>query len=218
MRRNIRSAVLLTSALMLFVSGQCAHAAALVEVVNVNCGHKRENLANGDGSMNGRANATDRGVAPVAYSGTTWNDGMGGSGARLKNSENNATAVSFRISDGTYSADDWSANGQPMLKGGWTRPEKILLEINGLDIGNRYDLYLASQDSFGRNCGGSFTTSNTSDAGDKTFVSTGKNLNGATWVEGEDYVAFKNITPATGGTIRIIVKPGPAGGSPARPW
>jgi len=198
---------------MLFVSGQCAHAAALVEVVNVNCGHKRENLANGDGSMNGRANATDRGVAPVAYPGTAWNDGMGGSGARLKNSESIATAVSFRISDGTYSADDWSANGQPMLKGGWTRPEKMLLEINGLDTVNRYDLYLASQDSFGRNCGGSFTTSSISDAGDKTFVSTGKNLNGATWVEGEDFVVFKNITPATGGTIRIIVKPGPAGGA-----
>lgn len=213
MRRNTRFMVVLSSALMLFVSGQCAQAATRVEVVNVNCGHKQENLANGDGSMNGRANATDRGVAPVAYPGTTWNDGMGGSGARLKNSENNATAVSFRISDGTYAAADWSANGQPMLKGGWTRPEKILLEIDGLDTVNRYDLYLASQDSFGRNCGGSFTTSNTSDAGDKTCVSTGKNLNGATWVEGEDYVAFKNITPATGGTIRISVKPGPAGGS-----
>jgi len=108
----------LGSALLLFVSAQRAHAVALVEVVNVNCGHKRENLANGDSSMNGRANATDRGVAPVAYPGSTWNDGMGGVGARLRNSVNNATAVSFRISDGTYSADDWTANGQHMLKGG----------------------------------------------------------------------------------------------------
>ena len=213
MKRNTRFMALLSRALMLVVSGQCVLAAALVEVVNVNCGHKRENLTNGDGSMNGRANAADRNVAPVAYPGSTWNDGLGGAGARLRNSENNATAVSFRISDGTYSADDWVANSQPMLKGGWTRPGEMLLEINGLDKVNRYDLYLASQDSFGRNCGGSFTTSNISDAGDKTFVSTGKNPNGATWVEGEDYVVFKNIAPAAGGTIRISVKPGPAGGS-----
>ncbi|MCF7732535.1 MAG: Ig-like domain repeat protein [Akkermansiaceae bacterium] len=213
MKRNTRSLALLSSALLLFVSGQCARAATLVEVVNVNCGHKRENLANGDGAMNGRANAADRGVAPVAYPGSTWNDGLGGAGARLRNSVNNATAVSFRISDGTYSADDWVANNEPMLKGGWTRPDKILLEINGLDHINRYHLYLASQDSFGRNCGGSFTTSNTSDAGDNILVSTGKNPNGATWVEGEDYVAIKNITPAAGGTIRITVTPGPGGGS-----
>ncbi len=204
---------LLGSALMLFVSAQRGHAAALVEVVNVNCGHKRENLANGDSSMNGRANAADRGVAPVAYPGLTWNDGMGGVGARLRNSVNNATAVSFRISDGTYSADDWTANGQHMLKGGWTRPAEMLLEIHGLDPVNRYDLYLASQDSFGRNSGGSFTTSNSSDAGDKSLTSSGKNLNGATWVEGEDFVVFKNITPAPGGSIRVTAKPGPVGGS-----
>jgi len=55
-----------------------------------------------------------------------------------------------QISDGTYSADDWVANSQPMLRGGWTRPNEIQLEINGLDNVNRYDLYLASQDSFGR--------------------------------------------------------------------
>ena len=100
-----------------------------------------------------------------------------------------------------------------MLKGGWTRPGEMLLEINGLDTLNRYDLYLASQDSFGRNSGGTFTTSNITDAADKSLTCSGKNLNGASWVEGEDFVVFKNITPAPGGTICVTVKPGPAGGS-----
>lgn len=190
-------------AALLLVTGQFAHAAAVVEVVNVNCGHNRKNLPNGDGSMDGRANAADRGVAPAAYPGSTWTDGMGGAGARLKNSENNATGVGFRITDGAYAADDWVANVQSMLKGGWVTQKSIVLEIDGLDKANIYYLYLASQDSYGRNNGGSFTTANVSDAGTKTLVSTGRNLNGATWVEGEDYVVFKNIVPTAAGTISI---------------
>jgi len=42
-----RVMALLSSARMLFGSGHSAQAAALVEVVKVNSGHKRENLANG---------------------------------------------------------------------------------------------------------------------------------------------------------------------------
>ncbi len=196
----------LCSAIMLFVTGQCAHAEAVVEVVNVNCGHNRKNLPNGDGSMNGRANPADRGVAPFAYPGSTWADGMGGAGARLKNSENNATVVSFSITKGAYAADDWVANSQSLLKGGWVTQKSIVLEISGLDKANKYDLYLASQDSYGRKNGGSFTTANSSDVGDKTLVSTGRNLHGATWVEGENYVVFRNLVPSAAGTISITFK------------
>jgi len=38
---------------------------------------------------------------------------------------------------------------------------------------------------------GEFSISNRSDAGTNTLISTGKNLNGATWVKGENYVVFK---------------------------
>ena len=207
MKRNIRSLAVLCGAIALFVAGAQVRAAEkVIEVVNVNCGgHKWEPVS----TMKGRPNPTDRAVAPVAYPGSTWSDGFGWNRDRLKNSENKTTAVSFHVTrhPNTGFAQDWKANKLALLKGGWiVQREAQPLEISGLDIFHKYDLYLPSQDSYGRNRGGSFSTTNVSDTGTKTLVSTGKNLNGATWVEGENYVVFRNVAPSKQGGISIHYK------------
>jgi len=192
---------LLCSAVTLFVTTAQLHAERVIEVINVNCGgHKWV----AESTMTGRANPADRGVAPVAYRGSIWSDGFGWNRDRLRNSENKVTAVSFHVTRDTGFAQDWRANKLSFLIGGWTTGGKSKsLEIAGLDKFHRYDIHLPSQDNYGRNKGGSFTTTNVSDAGTNTLVSTGKNLNGATWVEGEDYVIFRNSVPAADGTISI---------------
>ncbi len=183
-------------------SAQWVAAEKCVEVINVNCGghgHTPEPMS----AMKGRANPENLGVAPCAYPGVHWSDGFGWSRDRLKNSEGMATTVSFHVTPETGMAQDWRSNKLALLIGGWHGGNQTPLDISGLDPFNRYDLYLASQDDYGRNKGGSFTTTNVSDAGTTTLVSTGKNLNGATWVEGENYVVFKNIAPSKEGGIRV---------------
>ena len=176
------------------------HAAEVIEVINVNCGgHAWEP----ESTMKGRANPTDRGVAPVAYRGVIWSEGFGWNRTKLKNSEDKPTTVGFHVDTIVGCAQDWRNNKLTLLIGGWHDANKTPLDISGLDKFNRYDLYLPSQDDYGRNKGGEFTISNVSDAGTNTLISTGKNLNGATWVEGEDYVVFKNIAPSDEGGIHL---------------
>ncbi|MCX6877429.1 MAG: Ig-like domain repeat protein [Verrucomicrobia bacterium] len=183
-----------------FVTSYCAKAAEAVEVINVNCGgHAWEP----ESTMKGRANPTDRGVAPVAYPGVIWSEGFGWNRTKLKNSEDKPTTVGFHVDTAVGCAQDWRNNKLTLLIGGWHDANKTPLDISGLDKFNRYDLYLPSQDDYGRNKGGEFSISNRSDAGTNTLISTGKNLNGATWVEGEDYVVFKNIVPSDEGGIHV---------------
>ena len=142
MNRNIRSMVVLCSAIMLFVTAAQVRAEKVIEVVNVNCGgHKAEP----ESSMNGRANPADRAVAPAAYPGSTWSDGFGWNRDRLKNSEKKATAVNFHVTMDTGFGQNWKANELNLLKGGWvTQGKSKSLEISGLDRFHRYDLYLPS--------------------------------------------------------------------------
>ncbi|MCF7731378.1 MAG: hypothetical protein K9N23_06815 [Akkermansiaceae bacterium] len=185
---------------MWFVTSYCANAAEVIEVINVNCGgHAWEP----ESTMKGRANPTDCGVAPVAYPGVVWSEGFGWNRTKLKNSEGKPTTVSFHVTTDVGCAQDWRNNKLALLIGGWHHANKTPLDISGLDKFNKYDLYLPSQDDYGRNKGGAFSISNISDAGTNTLISTGKNLNGTTWVEGEDYVVFRNIVPSEEGGIHI---------------
>jgi len=204
MTGTIRFMAVLCSAILLFVTAAHARTDTVIEIVNVNCGGHQWVP---ESTVTARGNPSDRGVAPVAYPGTTWSDGFGWNRDRLKNSENQGTSVGFHVTKDTGIAQDWRENELSLLIGGGsTHGKSNLLEINGPDRFHRYDLYLPSQDNYGRKTGGSFSTTNVSDAGTNTLVSTGTNLNGATWVERENYVVFRNIVPSEEGIISIRFK------------
>jgi len=106
--------------------------------------------------MKGRANPTDRGVAHVAYRGVIWSKGFGWNRTKLKNSEDKPTTVGFHVDTVVGCAQDWRNNKLTLLIGGWHDANKTPLDISGLDKFNTYDLYLPSQDDYGRNKGGVF--------------------------------------------------------------
>ncbi|MEI6675158.1 MAG: YDG domain-containing protein [Verrucomicrobiota bacterium] len=136
----------------------------------------------------------------------------------LKNSAGATTSsIGFKISlsDGI---DAWGTPSLDMLKcggfnlwsdwgGGPGAGAERACYINGLTIGKKYNFYIASGRINGDSGShGSFTTTNTTSNGQSQHVDNGAlDRNGSTWVEGVNYVVFKDVEPDTNGKINFTV-------------
>ena len=140
-------------------------------------------------------------VGPAGGSDKTWNTISTNNGA-LKD-ENNATST-VTISGGVNGAGAWGNPALDMLKGATYTKNPINLVISGLTAGHNYDLYIGCYYPNEIGAIGSFSTTNTTTTvGAQSCDNGGPNGNGATWVEGVNYVRFQAIEPD--GTNKITV-------------
>ncbi len=154
-----------------------------------------------DGAQNLNGTAWSVSVAPLSYAGTTWNGSKyaysgdwTGPLNNLLDSEGNAAGVGFTMAGFGGVAADWS--GTPvMLKGGFYTFTSMTLTIKGLSAAGQYDLYLAGNANNGNST--TFTIGSVSQATSAT--------SNDSWVLGDNYVQFTNLTPSAQGEISVVM-------------
>jgi len=148
-------------------------------------------------------------VGPAGGLGTTWNTSSTFSGSGLLDSTGFATGVGYTSSASIWGGpDQWNYPSLLMLLRGLrnfdiSESNGQQLIITGLAVNKRYDLYIASANCSDQNSKGVWTTLNdTTTPGDHPCDNTG-GINGDTWVEGNNYVAFKDVKPDGSGQIIV---------------
>jgi hypothetical protein len=144
---------------------------------------------------------------PGGGSGETWNTTNQTSASSLRDSGSALGSVGF-TSTNMGGPDEWGSPSLAMLRQGLrnfdtaaTNSQQFV--VNGLDSTRTYDLYIASANlSSQRHNGVWATTNTTSTPGDHPCGNTAV-ANGTTWVEGNNYVVFKEVVPDAGGRITV---------------
>ena len=148
-------------------------------------------------------------VGPAGGLGDTWNT----TGAStflmtdLLDSTGGATTVDFTTSTGNQENNGWGNPALQMLRCayfqfGHATPYNLV--ISDLTVGQRYDLYIASFYNNETGSLGTFTTTNAVSGGATQIADNGGGGgNGATWVEGTNYVLFEGVQPDLSNDITI---------------
>lgn len=189
------------------VTATAAHA-VVDDVINLNL------VTNSGGPGGGPLNVTMDGTAssstaaPLAYTGTKWNDlTFAGGTFNLLNSDN----VAAGSLTSTGSASGWAINNgaggsSPLtaLNNYWFNITDFT--ISGLETDSVWDVYVFGEDN-SANTGGNFTI------GGSTQGTTGSAdpLTQGTWVENQNYTIFSGVT-AVGGSLSITRNSGAING------
>ncbi len=178
-------------------------APALATAINVNfAGGPNPGNAwmNGYSSSDTSASGTASRVAPIAYSGTGWNDftGSGTNSSNLTNSLGIATGIGLTttMQDGPW--NDWVAlGGNRMLVSGLISSYSTYtktLAFTGLNPARAYNLAIACL----HNSGGPTSTFRVGNV-EKTLTYSAV----STWTEGKTHVLFTGLTPTATGTLSV---------------
>ncbi|MEO0794304.1 MAG: PEP-CTERM sorting domain-containing protein [Verrucomicrobiota bacterium] len=178
-------------------------AASTHAIINVN--FVSANGANPSVVLDGTASSA--GVAPLAYTGTTWNDQLNfADGVNLLDSGGNTTSVGYTFSNPngmllfSFSMSDTTTDLLdnfllPNDSFGINPVQPLILNLSGLVAGGQYDLAIVSQgDAPGQ--GGTFTI------GSESQTSLGDSPLGPL-SEGSNYVLFSNIVADGSGNIDV---------------
>ncbi len=190
-------AVIVTCAAIL--SSSPTSLAADPEMINVNYSGGLTALLDGFASSDPSARGTATQVAPLSYSGTSWNDLAGkGTKAALRNSLGVTTAVGITTSMQYGPWADWNALGtNRMLISGLiaTSPAYTeVIKLTGLNSSHTYTLAIACLHN-------SLSPTSTFKVGGVekalTYSST------ATWTEGKTHVLFTGLVPSSTGVLTV---------------
>ena len=146
-------------------------------------------------------------VGPIGGLGAVWNTKATSSATNLLHSSGPPTTVGY-TSTNLGGPDEWGTPSLVMLRQGLrnfdTSPTNSQqLVINGLDPAKTYDLYIASGNLGGQRHNGVWATTNTTTTpGDHPCGNT-TDLNGSTWVVGNNYVVFRAVVPDGSGKITV---------------
>ena len=146
-------------------------------------------------------------VGPIGGLGAVWNTKATSSATNLLHSSGPPTTVGY-TSTNLGGPDEWGTPSLVMLRQGLrnfdTSPTNSQqLVINGLDPAKTYDLYIASGNLGGQGHNGVWATTNTTTTpGDHPCGNT-TDLNGSTWVVGNNYVVFRAVVPDGSGKITV---------------
>jgi len=143
------------------------------------------------------------GPAPLNGLGKVWNKTPGAkSGSNLLDEDGIATSIGFDV-NGFEGAGTWGNPALDLLKGAvywWSQNNGGVQtgEINGLPLGKKYNLYIASlwADSY---CYGTISANGSTQSID------GQGASQSTWAKGANYVEFLDVTPDANGKIIITV-------------
>jgi autotransporter-associated beta strand protein len=138
-----------------------------------------------------------------------WNRTAATSAVNLFHASGPRTTVGFSSSGTSWGGPDaWGSPTLQILALGLRNFDTSVtnsqqLVIDGLTSGSKYDLYIASANCSDQMSRGVWSTPNvTTTAGDQPCDNSG-GINGATWVEGNNYVAFKNVEADVDGKIIV---------------
>lgn len=142
--------------------------------------------------------------APVAYTGTKWNDlsFTGGAGIALEDSDGNTIGNV----NGNGPASAWSYNsggGLNALENYWYAATSI--DITGLAVNSLWDVYVFGADS-NEAAGSTFTIGGT------TLNNSGVPNATATWTDGLNYSKFSSVDAGALGAFTITRDAGPING------
>ena len=199
-------------------------------IINVAFGFRGQYGMDGVASNNSAESATSGTAAPLAYTGTKWNepghDEFDGQldAANLLTSTGQQTAVGLSLANYPSSVDDHGGSGilrllgagihadGPSLTGGFSPSAGTLpsLTLTGLDDSLTYTLVIISGGNYSNgnqwNIGGTPTFSNpqtpTGFSGGTTLTTASDTNQRGTWVEGVNYVVFSGVQ-TVGGTIKV---------------
>ena len=178
-------------------------APAVASAINVNfAGGPNPGNAwmNGYSSSDNSASGTASRVAPVAYSGTGWNDftGSGTNSSNLTNSLGVATGIGLTTSMPNGPWNDWVAlGGNRMLVSGllaYSTTYTPIFTLSGLNPTHTYNLAIASLHNSGSPTS-TFRVGTLEKALTYSAVST--------WTEGKTHVLFTGLVPTATGTLSI---------------
>ena len=144
------------------------------------------------------ATRTANAVGPAGGAGTTWNRAWDTTGLTdMLDSDGAATTVDF--THGAGNGDPWGGDLTMLVAGrfAWGATDMHDLVISGLDDGLKYDLYIASYYNNEDGSHGTWTIDTSVMSFDNGIVG-GSGGNSTTWVEGNNYVVFKDIVPVNG--------------------
>jgi len=147
-------------------------------------------------------------VGPAGGLGETWNQLAATSTSGLLDSVGLPISVGYTSSN-LGGPDQWGGPSLVLLQQGLRNFDtgagnSQQFVITGLKVGKKYDLWIASANlDNGQRHNGVWSTSNgTSTPGNHACGNTG-GLNGDTWVEGNNYVLFKDVAPDESGRITV---------------
>ena len=193
-------------------------------IINVAFGFRGQYGMDGVASNNSAESATSGTAAPLAYTGTKWNEPGPLGAANLLTSTGRQTAVGLSLANYPSSVDNHGGSGilrllgagihadGPSLTGGFSPSAGVLpaLTLTGLDDSQTYTLVIVSGGSYNNinewNVGGTptFTDPQTSSGftGGTTLTTSSNTNQRGTWVSGVNYVAFTGLQ-SVGGTIIV---------------
>jgi hypothetical protein len=193
-------------------------------IINVAFGFRGQYGMDGVASNNSAESATSGTAAPLAYTGTKWNEPGPLGAATLLTSTGRQTAVGLSLANYPSSVDNHGGSGilrllgagihadGPSLTGGFSPSAGVLpaLTLTGLDDSQTYTLVIVSGGSYDNinewNVGGTptFTDPQTSSGftGGTTLTTSSNTNQRGTWVSGVNYVAFTGLQ-SVGGTIIV---------------
>ena len=158
-------------------------------------------LGDGSNSLNGIPNGST--VAPLAYSGTTWNElGLGDTTTALLNSTGGSSGVTYAVGGGSFAAtQNGGAPLQLLTTYSYNSSIPATLNFSGLNNADTYTIVVAGvgsglDDAISITGYGSQST-HAADYGSSSFILDG------------NYVEFLDVAP-TSGSIVVSVGPGPA--------
>jgi hypothetical protein len=196
------------------------------QILNVALGNRSTYSMSGIASNNATQSGTPGTAAPLAYSGSTWNQfGTNSpSGSGLLDSLGVATTVGFSVTGYKDAPGDHGGAGilqllgagvhadGPSTSGGWNPDPNTLptLTLTGLNDSWTYSLAIVSGGNYNNtnqwNIGGTATFANpTTPSGfvGGTSLTTASNTGQRdTWVNGVNYVLFTNLT-SVGGSLTV---------------
>ncbi len=181
-------------------------APAVASAINVNfAGGANPGNAwmNGYSSADTSASGTASRVAPIAYSGNSWNDftGGGANSSSLINSLGVATGIGMTSTMQNGPWNDWLAlGGNRMLVSGLIASYPAytnMLALTGLNPTHTYSLAIASLHN-----SGSPTSTFRVGAVEKALTYSAV----STWTEGKTHVLFTGLVPTSGGTLNVDAK------------
>ena len=179
-------------------------ATAQAAVVNMNFSAAAGKDSSGAQNLNGTPWAAN--VAPLTYSGSTWNDFKYWlSDFTMLDSDGVATTVSYTFANASQvtAASDWTGTGVPTyLQGGfYSGTGGMTLTIMGLDPASQYDLYIAGDAA--NSHGGAYTVGS---ASKKTSATSN-----TSFVEDDNFVHFASLSPNGSNTIVVTIAAGDKG-------
>jgi hypothetical protein len=151
-------------------------------------------------------------VGPAGGSGQSWNQRLAGVatfGTNLLDASGPVSTVDYTTSGTSWGGPDpWGNPSLDLIKAGLRNFDTSPTNSQQLVITNvpagKYDLYIASAlcDSNQKSKGEWSTTNVTSTVGSQSCDNTA-NVNGTTWVRGNNYVLFKDVAPNSSGSITV---------------